>query len=465
MILLAALVLAPTYLIDNATVIDGSGKPGFVADVRIAGDMIVAVGDLRAAGDEVIDGRGLVVAPGFIDAHSHADGNLDKLESQIRQGITTAICGQDGSRDQSVREQKARTANAAIRFEFFSGHGGLREAVMKSTSRKAAPFEIRRMESLLEEDMKAGALGLSSGLEYDAGFASSTEELIQLAKVASKHGGMYISHVRDEGHQVFDSIRELIRIGREGHLPAQVSHIKLGVASVWGKAGQAVDEIEAARRKGQDVSADVYPYTYWQSTIRVLTLSRDYKNPKVWIEALKDVGGPSNVRLSSYSANGTWVGKTIEESSKESGKDPASVIMEIVENTAEGKGKESVIVTAMTEQDLTRFIRAPWVMFCSDGSGGGSHPRSAGSFPRILARYVREQHILSLEEAIRKMTSLPASRFKLKDRGLVREGLSADLVVFDPRTIKDRATPQDPTAMAVGMRHVFVRGMKHSFSE
>ena len=458
-----ALFLAQAYLIDNATIIDGTGKAGYIADVRISGDKIIAIGNLQIAGDEVIDGRGLVVAPGFIDAHSHADGALDKLESQLRQGITTAICGQDGGRDIPVREQKQRTAKAAIRFEFFSGHGGLREAVMKSQSRKAAPYEIRRMEALLDEDMRAGALGLSSGLEYDAGFASSTQELIDLARVASRHGGMYISHVRDESHGIFDSINELIRIGKEGRLPAQVSHIKMAVADVWGKADRAVGIIEGARKRGQDVTADVYPYTYWQSTIRVLTTSRDYKSRQVWIDALKDVGGPANVRLSSYSPDATWVGKTLEEISKSTGKDASSLIMEIIDKTAEGKGKESVIVTAMSEPDLVTFIKTPWIMFCSDGSGGGSHPRSAGSFPRILGRYVREQHVVSLEEAVRKMTSLPAWRFKLHDRGLIREGLSADIVVFDPKTIKDMSTPQKPTALAVGMHHVFVRGVKHSF--
>ncbi|MEZ0326329.1 MAG: amidohydrolase family protein [Fimbriimonas sp.] len=458
---LALLALVPSFLIGNAMVIDGTGKPAFSADVRIEGERIVAVGQLEPiAGEQVIDARGLTLAPGFIDAHSHADGNLDKLESQLRQGITTAICGQDGGRPASVREQKEKTKQAPIRFEFFSGHGGLREAAMKSLSRKAAPFEIRRMEALLEEDMKAGALGLSTGLEYDPGHYSSTEELIALSKKAERHGGMYISHVRDESHEMLESVREVLRIGREARLPAQISHIKMGVASVWGKSAEVIRMVEKARAAGQAVTADVYPYLYWQSTIRVLTVSRDYGNRKVWESALADVGGAKNVRLTSYSPNSTWVGKTLEQLSKETGKDAPSLIIEIVNATAEGKGRESVLVSAMTEEDLTAFVRQPWIMFSSDGSGGGSHPRSAGSFPRVLARYVRDLKVISLEEAIRKMTSLPARTFKLHDRGVVKPGMSADLVLFDAKTIRDTATPENPTSMAVGVKSVFVRGTK-----
>ncbi len=462
---LALLALAPaSVLIDGGQVVDGTGRAAFMADVRIEGDKIIAVGDLRPiAGESVIDASGLTIAPGFIDAHSHADGTLGKLESQLRQGITTAICGQDGSRPASVAEQKERVRNAAMRFEFFSGHGGLREAAMKSHSRKAAPFEIKRMESLLEEDMRAGALGLSTGLEYDPGHYSSTQELISLAKIASKHGGMYISHVRDESHEMLQSVREVLQIGREARLPAQISHIKMGVASVWGKSAEVIRMVEAARRSGQAVTADVYPYLFWQSTIRVLTVSRDYQNPKVWESALADVGGPQNVRLTNYSTNTAWVGKTLEQISKETGKTAPALIMEIVNSTGEGKGTESVLVTAMTEQDLTAFVKEPWIMFSSDGSGGGSHPRSAGSFPRVLGRYVRELKVLSLEEAIRKMTSLPAQTFKLKDRGMIKPGLSADMVIFDPKTIQDTATPENPTSFAVGVKHVLVQGKATSF--
>jgi N-acyl-D-amino-acid deacylase len=459
---LFALLCAPAFastLIKGGIVVDGTGKGRFRADVRISGDKITEVGQLSAkAGEEVIDATDKIVAPGFIDAHSHADGALDKLESQIREGITTAVCGQDGGRSISVREAIDRVKNAPIRFAFFSGEGGLRTAVMKTTDRKATPTEIKAMCSLLEQDMKDGALGLSTGLEYDPGHYSSTEELIELSKVAAKYHGIYISHMRDESEKVFESIEELIRIGREAKLPAQISHIKMAVASKWGQASRALQMMDDA--KPLDISADLYPYTYWQSTIRVLITSRDYHNRQVWVDALKEVGGPANVRLSSYSVEPEWVGKTLAEISTLTGRGAPELIMEIIDKTADDKGRESVIVTAMTEADLKTFMRDRRVMFCSDGSGGGSHPRGAGTFPRILGRYVREQRVLSLEEAVRKMTSLPAARFGLLDRGIVRPGMSADLVVFDPKTIIDRATPADPTAFAEGVTNVFVQGKK-----
>lgn len=446
------------YLIRNATIIDGSGNGRYLGDLRIAGDKIAAVGPHvdALAGDHIIDGTGLVVCPGFIGAHSHADGALDKLESQIREGITTAICGQDGGRSISVKDAKTRTRDARIRFEFFCGEGGLRNAVMKTTDRKATPTEIRAMCAIAEQDMRDGALGISTGLEYDPGHYSSTTELIELSKVAAKYHGIYISHMRDESENVFQSIEELIRIAREANVPAQISHIKMAVASKWGKAGQAIQMMDDA--KPLDITADLYPYTYWQSTIKVLITSRDYNNRQVWIDALKEVGGPGHVRLSTYSVEPSWVGKTLAEISQSTGRAAPDLIMEIIRSTADGKGSESVIVDAMTEGDLKTFMRDPRIMFCSDGSGGGSHPRGAGTFPRILGRYVREQHVLSLEEAIRKMTSLPARRFGLADRGLLRAGMSADVVIFDPATIIDTATPDNPTSYATGVHQVFVRG-------
>jgi N-acyl-D-amino-acid deacylase len=460
-------LLAGTILIQGGTIVDGSGRPRFTADLRIEGQKIAAIGHLSPRpGEQIVDARGMMVAPGFIDAHSHADSTLDALDSQLRQGITTAICGQDGGRSVSVKEQRESVRGAALRFEFFSGHGGLREAVMKTTLRKAAPFEIRQMAELLEEDMKAGALGLSTGLEYDPGFQASTEELIALAKVASRHGGMYISHVRDESAGMLKSVAELIRIGREAHLPAQVSHIKLGVTPVWNQADKVEHMIESANGGDSPLpqfTADVYPYTFWQSTIRVLTASRDYGNPKVWEAALADVGGPGNVRLTNYSIDRTWQGKTLEQLAKQTGRSAPELIIEIINRTADDKGTESVLVTAMTEADLTTFMRQPWVMFSSDGAGGISHPRGAGSFPKVLGRYVRDQKVLTLEEAIRKMTSFPAARFRLADRGLVKVGYAADLVMFDAQTVRDTSTPENPTSAPVGIKHVFVLGRHHPF--
>lgn len=472
--LLAAIALAPaSILVHGGTIVDGSGTPGFVGDLRIQGERIVAVGRLKPRpGEKLVKAQGLVVAPGFLDAHSHADGGAIEhpdAVSQVRQGITTAIVGQDGGWSRPVAEHLARlrAANPSLRFAAFTGHGGLRARAMGDDyKRKATPAEVARMKSLLEADMKAGSLGLSSGLEYDPGYYGDTDELVELAKVAAKYRGRYISHVRDEGNRALDSFRELIEIARRARIPAQISHIKLATFPVWGKAGEVLAMIENARREGLDVTADVYPYRYWQSTITALSTSRDWGNPETWHRALAEVGGPENVLLSNYSHDSAWVGRTIAAIAAAAGRDPADVVGEIVRRTRGpgGSGSESVVVTAMREDDLEAFLRHPMVMFCSDGSIGGSHPRGAGSFPRVLGRFVRERRILSLEEAIRKMTSFPAQRFGLSDRGRLRAGLLADVVLFDPKTVADRATSANPQALSVGIARVFIGGREVSLN-
>ncbi|MCW5942653.1 MAG: D-aminoacylase [Fimbriimonadaceae bacterium] len=470
----AALLVAPaSILIQGGTIVDGSGKPGFVGDLRIEGERIAAVGRLKPRPSEpVMDARGLVVAPGFLDAHSHADGGAIEhpdATSQVRQGITTAIVGQDGGWSGPVAEHLARlrAASPALRFAAFTGHGGLRSRVMgEDYKRKATLAEIAKMKALLEADMRAGSLGLSSGLEYDPGYYGDTDELVALAKVAAKYGGRYISHVRDEGNRALESFRELIEIARRAKLPAQISHIKLATFPVWGKAHEVLAMIERARRDGLDITADVYPYLYWQSTITALSTSREWEAPETWRRALAEVGGPDNVLLSSYTHEPGWVGKTVGAIARETGREPVELVREIVRKTRGpgGSGTESVVVTAMREDDLEAFLRHPMVMFCSDGSIGGSHPRGAGSFPRILGRYVRERRVLSLEEAIRKMTSFPARRFGLRDRGLLKAGLLADVVLFDPAVVGDRATPGDPRALSVGIARVFVGGREVSLA-
>lgn len=458
-----------TVLLRGGTVYDGTGAKGRRLDVRVRGDQILEMGrSLKArSGEKIIDAKGMAVAPGFIDSHSHADsGILQDLEAetQIRQGITTAIGGQDGSSMRPLREFYAKLERTppAINLASFVGHGTVRREVMgEDFKREARPEEIARMQALIEDDMKSGALGLSSGLEYDPGFYATTAELIAGAKSASAHGGIYISHVRDEGDKIFDSIDEIIRIAREARIPAQISHIKLGTAAVWNRASQATHRIEAARKSGLDITADVYPYLYWQSTITALVVSRDFKNPEIWKKGLADVGGPGNVRLATYTPDPTWADKTIAEIAALSGKTPVAVVQEIVERTA-GKGalgaQERVIVTAMAERDLEVFFRTPWISFSTDGQLKGTHPRGAGSYPRVLGRYVRERRLMTLAEAIRKATALPAKRFGLKDRGTLAPGMKADIVVFDPASVIDRATPQDPRAEPVGIHHVMVNG-------
>lgn len=460
---LAATVLAASTLLVNGTVVDGHGGPRYQADVRIQGDRIVAVGKLaRQPGEKVFNVKGLVVAPGFIDAHSHADGGISKEPqaiSQITQGITTAVVGQDGIWHKPVRDQLDEFARLkpALNFAMFSGHGGIRGKVMgKGFDRASTPGEVVMMDGLVEADMEAGALGLSSGLEYDPGHYSTTEELISMAKVVGRHGGLYISHVRDEGDGALESFRELIRIGREGGCPAQVSHIKLGTQPVWGKAGEAVGLFEEARRSGVRITADIYPYLYWQSSITAMTVSREFDKLETWQRALDETGGGKNVLLTRYSPHPAWQGKTVAELAAETGKSEAAVVLEVVQQTTGGKGEESAVVTAMTEADMRTFAHWRDTMFCSDGSIGGSHPRGAGSFPRVLARLAGG---MGLEEAVRKMTFLPASTFKLADRGEIRPGAFADVVVFDPASIQDTATPKNPTSLSKGMRFVWVNGV------
>jgi N-acyl-D-amino-acid deacylase len=475
--LLALALISPSILIQGGSVYDGLGGPGKVADVRIQGDRIVAVGRLRPRDNEtVISAKGLVVSPGFIDAHSHADGGIKKYpdaESQVRQGITTAVVGQDGGWSGPVRRflLGIQAAKPAINFAAFSGEGGIRSKVMgEDFKRVARPDEIQKMAALVEQDMKDGALGLSTGLEYNPGWYSSTDELIALAKVAAKYHGIYISHVRDETNAEIKSFEELIRIGREAGMPAQISHIKLAVASMWGKYPEVHALFQKENETGKHgwaggrpplrLTADVYPYLYWQSTISVLTNSRDWGNKQVWIDGLKDVGGPENVTLTRYSVEPSWAGKTLADISELTGKDPADLIMEIIEKTKDGKGEEGIVCKAMREEDLKRFLANPEIMFCSDGAIKGTHPRGGGSFPRIFGRYVRELHVISLAEAIRKATSFPARRFGLADRGRIAVGAKADIVVFDAQKIIDKATPQNPTALSVGVVHVLVNGVR-----
>lgn len=460
---------ATSLLIRGGLVVDGTGRPGRVADVRVESGRIAAVGRLAPReGERVLEAAGMVVAPGFIDAHSHTSGSMEEsptLESQVRQGITTAIVGQDGGSTLPISQFFADVAKfrPAINFATFAGHGSLRRLAMgEDYKRPLKDAELQVMKDGLDQAMKDGALGLSSGLEYDPGYYSNTVELIELAKVASRYGGMYISHVREDGtHGMQQALEELKLIAKEAKLPAQISHIKLAVAAKWFKAGDILKWIAESWKQGYDLTADVYPYLYWQSTITVLTLDRNWENREVWVKALADVNGPGNVLLTRYTPDPAWQGKTIEEISKSTGKDAIEVIQEIVRKThgPNATGSESIVCTSMNEQDLGAFLKDPNVMFCSDGSHGGSHPRGAGSFPRIFGRYVRELKTLSLEEAVRKATSFPAHRFGLSDRGLIQVGKAADIVVFDPKRIVDRATTSNSRAMSEGVIHVLVNGV------
>jgi N-acyl-D-amino-acid deacylase len=455
-----------TIVILGATLIDGSGRaPLRDSAVIIRGDSIVAVGrrgQVKIPRDaRVIDARGLVVAPGFIDAHNHSDRGFatdPSAASQVSQGITTVVIGQDGGSPFPVGEYLTRLDQNPIALNVltFVGHATVRSRVMgEDTNRHATPAEVEKMKQMVEQAMRDGAVGLSSGLEYETGKPASIDEMIALARAASAFGGMYISHIRDEADKTFEALNEAIQIGREARLPVQISHIKLGSVAVWGRAGEAVALINRARSSGLDVTADCYPYDAWSSTIRVLIPSGRHDDPADVARGLADVGGPANITIVSCSAHPDYEFKNMEEISKREGISPVELYMKIVRD-----GGAGVVCHSMKDSDINTFYRQPWVMVSSDGGIGSRHPRGAGSYPRVLGRYVRELRWLTLPEAIRKMTSLPAQRFKLKDRGLIRTGFKADLVVFDPKTIIDRATFQEPQLTAEGVQRVFVNGVE-----
>ena len=455
-----------TIVILGATLIDGSGRASLRdSAIVLRGDSIVAVGRrgrVKIPADaRVIDARGMVVAPGFIDAHNHSDRGFStdpSAASQVSQGITTVVIGQDGGSPFPVGEYLARLDQNPIALNVltFVGHATVRSRVMgEDTNRHATPAEVEKMKQLVEEAMRDGAIGLSSGLEYETGKPASTAEMIALARAASAFGGIYISHIRDEADKTFDALNEAIQIGREARLPVQISHIKLGSVAVWGRAGEAVALINKARSRGQDVTADCYPYDAWSSTIRVLIPSGRHDDPTDVARGLADVGGPANITIVSCSAHPDYEFKNMEEISRREGITPVELYMKIVRD-----GGAGVVCHSMKDSDISTFYRQPWVMVSSDGGIGSRHPRGAGSYPRVLGRYVRELHWLTLPDAIRKMTSLPAQRFKLRDRGLIHAGFKADLVVFDPKTIIDRATFQEPQLTAVGVQRVFVNGVE-----
>src|SRR5918992_4077617 len=395
----------------GATLIDGSGRaPLRNSIVILEGDKIVAVGPRSKVrvpeGAQVIDARGLVVAPGFIDAHNHSDrGFTDdpSAASQVSQGITTVVIGQDGGSPYPIRPYLRSLDDNPIALNVltFVGHATLRSRAMgENTNRRATPGEIESMRQMVTQAMRDGAIGLSTGLEYETGKPASIEEVITLAKAAGAFGGIYISHIRDEADKTFEALEEALRIGREARIPVQISHIKRGSVAVWGRAQEAVALINRARARGQDVTADCYPYDAWSSTIRVLIPSGRHDDPVEVARGLADVGGPANITIVSCRAHPDYEFKTMEQISKREGITPVDLYMKIVRD-----GGAGVVCHSMKESDIKTFYQQPWVMVSSDGGIGSRHPRGAGTYPRVLGRFVRELDWLTLPEAIRKMTS------------------------------------------------------------
>jgi N-acyl-D-amino-acid deacylase len=450
-------------LIRNGRLIDGTGSPSSVADLRIDGDTIVEIAPVLApkAGERVIDAAGRVVAPGFIDMHSHVDGGLEEspdAATQLRQGITTALVGQDGGGDLPVADLTDRMARVAptINLATSVGHGTVRRLVMGEDFKRAAtPAEIETMKALVARGMKDGAVGLSSGLEYDPGFYATTDELVALASAIKPFGGIYSSHVRDEENEYLAAWKEAIDVGRRAGVAVEISHMKLASKPVWGRARDGLAVIEAARREGLTVMGDWYPYPYWQSAIYVLIPDRDFENVEKWRVGLDEIGGAGNVRITNYRADPSWDGKTLAELAEAQNLDAPSLIVRMVKAAGPGIG---IIGTSMVEADMKAILAHPQVLICSDGQLAGRHPRGYGAFPRVLGRYVREQQVITLEEAIAKMTSRPAAMLGLADRGALAPGKKADIVIFDPATIADRGTPLEPAQAPVGVDTVIVNG-------
>lgn len=471
-----ALVLAqPAHastLITGAQVLDGSGAAATGVSVRIDGDHILAVGALKPRkGETVVDAKGLVLAPGFIDAHSHHDVGDYKDRSMpllLAQGVTTIVVGQDGGSAGPFAETAAKYAArpAAINVAAYTGHGWLRGQAMGADYKRIARHdELAKMQTLLAADIKAGSLGLSSGLEYDPGIYSDHAELVDLARTAAAGGGRYISHMRSEDVDFDAALDELLDIGKQTGIPVQISHMKLGIADRWGQAKAVLTKLDAARAAGINVTADVYPYEYWHSTLTVLFPKRDFTDLAAARFALTHLTTPEGMLLDYYAAEPALESQTIGQIAAARHEEPAVTYLWLI-NRAQGwekahpeaDGGESVIGTAMAPADVADFLAWPHSVVCSDGMIGSRHPRGAGSMAKILRYYVREQHRLTLAEAVHKMTGQTAEQLGIAGRGLIKPGFKADLVLFDPDTITDLAVVGNSAALATGVSQVWVNG-------
>jgi N-acyl-D-amino-acid deacylase len=453
-------------LIVNASIVDGTGSPARPGAVRIDGDRIVEVGELEARrGERVVDAAGKTLAPGFIDVHSHHEEGLFEMPDAaplVSQGVTTIVAGQDGSMTWPVAEllERMETTPVAVNVATFVGHGSLRTEVMGKDEfrRHATAEEIERMRKLVGEGMAAGALGLATGLEYDPGIYSAPDEVLELAREAKRQGGRYISHIRSEDRYFWDAVDEIVRIGKETGIPVQVTHMKLAMKDWWGQSARLLGVLDKARAEGVEVTGDIYPYEYWHSDLTVLFPKRDFTNRESAQFALDHTTPPDGIILTKYSPEPALVGMSLAEIAGQKGMDPAAMLMDLIARSSHEGAEQSIMGRGMIEQDIDALIVWPFASICSDGSLESMHPRGRGAFTKVLRVYVREKKLLTLEEAIRKMTGLSAASMGIAERGTIRPGAFADLVLFDPATVADRSTFEDPRALSVGIDKVWVNG-------
>jgi N-acyl-D-amino-acid deacylase len=503
---------APDLVLRGAFLVDGTGAPGRAADVAITGGLITAVGRITEQGVEEIDLRGLVLAPGFIDIHSHADLNLviePRGESRIRQGVTLEVVGQDGSSIAWSEAQAERNAEryrerygreiafrdmggfldwldrnpVAVNVASMVGHGTVRGRVVGGEDRPATDAEIERMRGLVREALAQGAVGLSSGLEYTPGAFAPKEEVVALAEVLRGTGYPYASHMRNEDDELLSAIEEALHVGRMAGVPVQIAHLKAqGKRNYW-KADVALSMIEAARASGVDVHFDRYPYVAYATGLSNLfpSWSRD-GGTQAFLQRLEEreaavrierfarakvalLGDWDSVQITSTNEATSWArGRRMGQLAAERGMEPYALAVELMRTNG---GSVGMIGFGMSEENTARFLAHPLGMVCSDGGAyapygplgtGSPHPRGYGTFPRLLGKYVREMGVLTLEEAVHKVTLMPARKLRLDDRGVVREGAVADLVAFDADRVADQATFESPHRYPEGILHVLVNG-------
>jgi N-acyl-D-amino-acid deacylase len=508
-------------VIRGGTVYDGTGGAGTRADVGLRGDRIAAVGDLsKAPARSVVEAAGMAVAPGFVNMLSWSTDSLiadGRSQGEIRQGVTLEVFGEGFSygplNDAMKRRMKGEQGD--IRYEIawttlaeylqfletkgispnvasFVGTATLREHVVGLADVRATPEQMGRMKELLRREMEAGALGIGSSLIYAPDMYSTTEELIELAKVAARHKGIYISHMRSEGDRLLEAVDELIRVGREAGLPAEIYHLKAAGEANWPKLDQVIEKVEKARREGLRIGADMYTYTAgatgfdaclppWARDGGMEALFRRLGEPETrrrilaemstkgdWENLCLSAGSPERILLVEFKSDALkpLTGKTLAEVAAARKRSPEETALELI---FEDRTRIGVVFFLMSEENVARQIRLPWVTFCSDAASmtpegvfrkSATHPRAYGSFARLLGKYVRDEKLIPLAEAIHRLSGLPATNLGLSGRGFLRPEMFADVVVFDPATIADRSTYPDPHQYAVGMRHVFVNGVQ-----